>query len=46
MTLTRKNVGQMEALVKLAGDLGAGSVKFNVLQPHARGKNLADSGKP
>jgi SynChlorMet cassette radical SAM/SPASM protein ScmF len=45
MTLTRKNVGQMEALVKLAGDLGAGSVKFNVVQPHARGKNLVESGE-
>lgn len=45
MTLTRKNVGQIEALVKLAVDLGASSVKFNVLQPHARGRNLVDSGE-
>ena len=45
MTLTRKNVSQMEALVKLADDLGAGSVKFNVLQPHARGKKLVESGE-
>jgi len=45
MTLTRKNVGQMEELVKMANGLGAGTVKFNVLQPHARGKNLADSGE-
>jgi len=45
MTLTRKNVGQMEAMVRLAGDLGVGSVKFNVLQPHARGRNLAGSGE-
>ena len=45
MTLTRKNVDQMEALVKLAEELGASSVKFNVLQPHARGKNLTESGE-
>lgn len=38
MTIMRHNMGQMEAMVKLAESLGAGSVKFNVVQPTARGK--------
>jgi SynChlorMet cassette radical SAM/SPASM protein ScmF len=45
MTLTRKNVGQMEALVRMAENLGAGSVKFNVLQSHARGKKMVELGE-
>jgi SynChlorMet cassette radical SAM/SPASM protein ScmF len=40
MTLMRENVDQVEPLVKLAEDLGASSVKFNVLQPTARGEKL------
>ena len=40
MTLMRGNVDQVEPLVKLAEDLGASSMKFNVLQPTARGEKL------
>lgn len=40
MTLMRRNVDQVEPMIKLAEDLGASSVKFNVLQPTARGEKL------
>jgi SynChlorMet cassette radical SAM/SPASM protein ScmF len=40
MTLMRMNVDQVEPMIKLAEDLGASSVKFNVLQPTARGEKL------
>ena len=45
MTITRKNYLQMEALVRMAERLGAGSVKFNVLQPSARGKVMHELGE-
>lgn len=45
MTLQRSNVGEAEALVRLATDLGAASVKFNVLQPVARGSRLHGAGE-
>jgi SynChlorMet cassette radical SAM/SPASM protein ScmF len=45
MTIMRKNVGQMEAMIRLAEKAGAGSVKFNVLQPTARGLKLHDAGE-
>lgn len=40
MTVMRANVGQVEPLIGLATRLGAASVKFNVLQPTARGERL------
>ena len=45
MTIMRKNKDQMEALVRLAESLGAGSVKFNLVQPTARGQRLHESGE-
>jgi SynChlorMet cassette radical SAM/SPASM protein ScmF len=45
MTVLRANAGQVEALVRLAERLGAGSVKFNVLQPVARGRELVKAGE-
>lgn len=45
MTLMRRNRDQLEAMVRLAEDLGAGSVKFNLLQPTARGQALHASGE-
>ncbi|MCE5283456.1 MAG: SynChlorMet cassette radical SAM/SPASM protein ScmF [Deltaproteobacteria bacterium] len=45
MTLMQRNRDQMEALVRLAESLGAGSVKFNVLQPTARGRQMHASGE-
>jgi SynChlorMet cassette radical SAM/SPASM protein ScmF len=40
MSVMRRNVGQMRAMVHMAEDLGASSVKFNVVQPVARGEKL------
>ncbi len=45
MTVMKRNQGQMEALVKLAQELGAASVKFNLLQPTARGDQMHHSGE-
>jgi SynChlorMet cassette radical SAM/SPASM protein ScmF len=45
MTLMRRNVGQMEAVVRLAESLGAGSVKFNIVQPTARGVKMHQAGE-
>jgi SynChlorMet cassette radical SAM/SPASM protein ScmF len=39
-TVMRSNSGQVDAIVRLAEGLGAASVKFNVVQPTARGKKL------
>jgi SynChlorMet cassette radical SAM/SPASM protein ScmF len=44
MTIMRQNKEQMEPMVRLAEHLGAGSVKFNILQPTARGEKMHDSG--
>jgi SynChlorMet cassette radical SAM/SPASM protein ScmF len=44
MTLMRRNAGQMYEVVKMAENLGASSVKFNVVQPTARGESLTDAG--
>ena len=38
--LMRRNAGQVDAVVRMAEQLGAGSVKFNVVQPTARGEKL------
>jgi SynChlorMet cassette radical SAM/SPASM protein ScmF len=45
MTLQRGNAGEAEGLVGLARGLGAASVKFNVLQPTARGSRLHAAGE-
>ncbi len=45
MTLMRKNANQMEAMVRLAEEIGAASVKFNILQPTARGKSMYQMGE-
>ena len=37
MTIMQRNKGQVEAVVRLAEQLGAGSVKFNLVQPTERG---------
>jgi SynChlorMet cassette radical SAM/SPASM protein ScmF len=44
MTIMRRNRDQIEAMVRLAERLGAGSVKFNVLQPTARGEKMHEAG--
>ena len=44
MSIMRRNKDQMEQVVRLAEDLDAGSVKFNVVQPTARGEKLYKSG--
>lgn len=37
MSLLRQNVSSLDALLNLAEELGAGSVKLNVIQPSSRG---------
>jgi SynChlorMet cassette radical SAM/SPASM protein ScmF len=44
MTVMKDNKDQMTDVVRLAESLGAGSVKFNILQPTFRGKDLHDKG--
>ncbi|MBW1743500.1 MAG: SynChlorMet cassette radical SAM/SPASM protein ScmF [Deltaproteobacteria bacterium] len=44
MSIMRRNKDQMEPMVRLAESLGAESVKFNLVQPIARGENLHKSG--
>jgi SynChlorMet cassette radical SAM/SPASM protein ScmF len=39
-TVMRNNAGQVDAIVRLAEEIGAASVKFNVVQPTARGEKL------
>jgi SynChlorMet cassette radical SAM/SPASM protein ScmF len=43
MTLMRRNVHQIEEIVALAEDVGANSIKFNILQPTARGERLHEN---
>ena len=45
MTLMKRYRDQIEALVRLAESLGAGSVKFNILQPTARGERMHAAGE-
>jgi SynChlorMet cassette radical SAM/SPASM protein ScmF len=45
MTLMRRNVGQIEQLVRLAESLGCSSVKFNLVQPTARGVKMHEAGE-
>lgn len=44
MTLMRRNADQMESVAHLVESLGATSLKFNVLQPTARGERMIESG--
>jgi SynChlorMet cassette radical SAM/SPASM protein ScmF len=41
-TVMKRNREQVESVISLAEDLGAGSVKYNVVQPTARGEHLHD----
>jgi SynChlorMet cassette radical SAM/SPASM protein ScmF len=43
MTIMRRNRAQMEPVVRLAEELGAGSVKFNLVQPTARGEKMHEA---
>ena len=45
MTVMRHNKDQMEPMVRVAENLGAGSVKFNILQPTARGERMHSNGE-
>lgn len=45
MTIMRHNKDQMEPMVRLAERMGAGSVKFNMVQPTARGEKMHESGE-
>ena len=40
MTIMKNNVHQMESVIRLAESLGAGSVKYNIVQPIGRGEAL------
>jgi len=42
-TVMRGNAGQVDAIVRMAEELGAGSVKFNMVQPTARGEKLHEN---
>jgi SynChlorMet cassette radical SAM/SPASM protein ScmF len=45
MSIMRQNKDQMESIVRLAERSGAGSVKFNIIQPTARGERMHFSGE-
>jgi SynChlorMet cassette radical SAM/SPASM protein ScmF len=45
MTLMRRNKDQIETMIRLAESLGAGSVKFNMMQPTARGEKMHKAGE-
>ena len=45
MTVMRHNQDQMKAMVLLAQELRAGSVKFNIVQPTARGEKMHKAGE-
>ncbi len=45
MSIMRRNFGQMESLVCLAESIGASSVKFNLVQPTARGEKMHEAGE-
>ena len=43
MSIMRRNAHQVDAVVRMAERLGASSVKFNIVQPIARGATFHDS---
>jgi SynChlorMet cassette radical SAM/SPASM protein ScmF len=45
MSIMQKNKEQIEDLVKLAIEKGAGSVKFNLIMPVERGQKMHDNGE-
>jgi SynChlorMet cassette radical SAM/SPASM protein ScmF len=45
MTVMRRNREQVEGVVRLAESLGASSVKFNIVQPTARGEQMHEAGE-
>jgi SynChlorMet cassette radical SAM/SPASM protein ScmF len=45
MTLMRKNKDEISDVVRLAEKIGAGSVKFNILQPVSRGAAMHQEGE-
>jgi len=45
LTVMQKNRHQVEAIVRLAESLGAGSVKYNVMMPCARGEDMHQRGE-
>ncbi len=45
MSIINRNKDQVEAVVRLAESLGAGSVKFNIVMPTARGDAMHESGE-
>ena len=45
MTVMRHNRDQMEPVLRLAERSGVGSVKFNIVQPTARGEKLHNTGE-
>jgi SynChlorMet cassette radical SAM/SPASM protein ScmF len=45
MSVMRHNKEQMEQMVRIAENLGAGSVKFNIVQPTAMGEKMHESGE-
>ncbi len=42
-SLMRRNAGQVDTMVRLVEELGAASLKFNVVQPTARGETLHEA---
>lgn len=45
LSVMRSNKDQMETVVRLAESLGAGSVKFNLVQPTGRGEKMREAGE-
>ncbi len=45
MTIMQRNKDQLEQVVRMAESLGAGSVKFNIIQPTARGEQMFAAGE-
>jgi SynChlorMet cassette radical SAM/SPASM protein ScmF len=45
MSLHVGNVDEIELLVRLAENIGAGSVKFNIVQPSGRGETMLERGQ-
>jgi len=45
MSLMRRNVAELEEILELAKRVGAGSVKFNIVQPNLRGEDLHAAGE-
>jgi SynChlorMet cassette radical SAM/SPASM protein ScmF len=44
-SILKENQAQVDAIVRLAEDLGAQSVKFNLIQPMSRGQDLQAAGQ-